>query len=78
MSQLGVFNIETDDSDCKVWEYATMNGRARRRRSEFSRFGMIPQDDRQQREGNEDSKYIPGIDIAFKKKIFWPGALKPP
>jgi hypothetical protein len=61
-SQLGEFNIETVDSDCKVWAYATTNGRARRRRSAFAGFGMIPQDDREQRESNEDANYIPGID----------------
>jgi hypothetical protein len=62
MSQLNIFIIETVDSDCKVWEYATANGQARRWRSEFAGFGMIPQDDRQQREGHEDSNDVPGID----------------
>jgi hypothetical protein len=62
MSQLGIFMIETVDSECKVWEYATTNGRAKRRRSEFAGFGMIPQDDRKQCEGNEDSKYVPQVD----------------
>jgi hypothetical protein len=57
MSQLGIFIIETVDSDCKVWEYATTNGRARRRRSEFAGFGMIPQADREQRESNNETGY---------------------
>ena len=62
MSQLGIFIIETVDSDCKVWEYATTNGRPRRQRSEFAGFGMIPQDDREQRDGNDDTENVPGID----------------
>jgi hypothetical protein len=62
MSQLGIFIIETVDSDGKVWEYATTNGRARRRKSEFAGFGMIEEDDRQQREGDDETEHVPGID----------------